>query len=186
MPLLTAEASWYPDGLFHDENLAPPTGHLWWALHVRPRQEKSLARELLGKQLAFYLPLVSRRWRSQGRPMTSHLPLFAGYLFLRCTRDGRLGALATNRVVRCLDVAQQDLLWRDLRQIHRLIGAGAPLTPESKLTPGTPVEIASGPLMGLRGKVLRTASGRRFIVEVDFIRRGASVMLDDHVLTRLD
>ena len=31
----------------------------------------------------------------------------------------------------------------------------------------------SGPLAGLKGKILRTASGRRFVVEVDFIQQGA-------------
>jgi len=41
------------------------------------------------------------------------------------------------------------------------------------------VEIQSGPLAGLRGKVLRSASGWRFVVTIDFIQQGASVLLDD-------
>jgi hypothetical protein len=112
------------------------------------------------------------------------VPLFAGYLFSRSDQTGRLAALGTNRIVRSLDVGDQDQLWRDLRQIHRLLVSGAEVAPEARLAPGTAVEIGSGPLMGLKGKIIRRASGRRFLVEVDFIRRGASVLLDDYVLTK--
>jgi transcription antitermination factor NusG len=48
------------------------------------------------------------------------------------------------------------------------------------------VEITSGPLAGLRGRILRSASGQRFVVQIDFIQRGASVELDDFTLTRVD
>src|SRR5262249_29837258 len=93
-------------------------------------------------------------------------------------------ALATKRVVRSLTVNDQARLWGDLRQLERMIALGQPITPESRLGPGMPVEISSGPLAGLRGKILRNASGRQFVVEVDFIQKGASVVLDDCVLVR--
>ena len=32
---------------------------------------------------------------------------------------------------------------------------------------------------GLKGKIIRVATGRRFVVQVDFIQQGASVVLDD-------
>jgi transcription antitermination factor NusG len=184
MPVLGAETEWFPEALFEEANTAPPPGHCWWVYHVRPRQEKSLARELLKRQVPFYLPLVSRRWRSRDRLLTSYVPLFAGYVFSRSDQEGRLAALTTQRIVRSLDVVDQDQLWHDLRQIQRLLVSGAPVSPESRLTPGTPVEIRSGPLMGLKGKIIRSASGRRFLVAVDFIGRGASVLLDDFVLTK--
>jgi transcription antitermination factor NusG len=118
--------------------------------------------------------------------MTSHLPLFPSYVFLFGDRQERVSALSTNRIVRALDVPDQSVLWQDLRQIHRLIAAGVPITPESQLTSGMMVEITSGPLAGLRGRILRGASGRRFVVQVDFIQRGASVVLDDFTLRRLE
>jgi ribosomal protein L24 len=48
--------------------------------------------------------------------------------------------------------------------------------------PGDVVEISSGPLAGLTGTIVRTATARRFVVTVDFIQQGASVLLDDHTL----
>jgi transcriptional antiterminator RfaH len=183
MPLLAAEPNLYPAELL--DVVAPPMlpDNEWYVLHTRPRQEKALARQLLEHQTPFYLPTVPRRLRLRGRTLTSFVPLFPGYLFLLADRDQRVTALTTNRVVRTLPVGNQDNLWRDLRQVHQLIATGAPITPEDRLVPGAIVEITAGPLAGLKGKIIKSASHRRFVVEVDFIQRGASVLLDVHYLT---
>jgi hypothetical protein len=82
-------------------------------------------------------------------------------------------------------VHDQAGLWHDLRQIEQLLGAGLAVTPEARLAPGTPVEITTGPLAGLTGVIDRSgpanqrAGRRRFVVRVDFIQQGASVLLED-------
>jgi transcription antitermination factor NusG len=183
MPILPAEPDRFPADLFD----APPAAgeRAWWVLHTKPRQEKSLARHLQAASVGYYLPAVTRRTRIRGRVVSAHVPLFTSYLFLHADRDGRVAALASNRVVHSLPVPDQDRLWRDLRQVERLIATGAPLTPEARLAPGAEVEITSGPLAGLCGTVVRTTSGRRFVVRVDFIQQGASVTLDDYALVPL-
>jgi transcriptional antiterminator RfaH len=107
-------------------------------------------------------------------------------VFLLADRAERVTALATGRVVRTLEVFDQPGLWHDLGQVFRLIAAGAPITPEARLVPGAVVVIRTGPLAGLKGKILRTASGQRFVVQVDFIQQGASVLLDDFRLAPAD
>jgi transcriptional antiterminator RfaH len=181
MPILPVEEAVYPATLFA-EGPQPSAERNWWVLHTRPRQEKCLARQLHQRQLPFYLPVVPRRSQIGGRVFTSQLPLFTGYAFLYGSERERLAALATGRVANVLRVADQERLWQDLRQVHHLIEAGAPITPEGRLAPGVRVEIRCGPLAGLKGKIIRTGSSRRFIVEVDFIQRGASVELDDFAL----
>jgi transcriptional antiterminator RfaH len=185
MPILPPEPSSYPEDLLDAEREVIPAGQAWWVLHTRPRQEKSLARQLCEKGVSFYLPLYSRRSRIRGRIVTAQVPLFPGYVFLLGDREGYLAALKTNRVVRPLRVAGQEELWRDLRQVCRLLASGIPVTPEGRLVPGTLVEITSGPLAGLQGKIVGAASGKRFVVEVDFIQRGASVLVEDFTLRPL-
>ena len=73
----------------------------WWVLQTRPRMEKCVARKLLLANVSFFLPLHTRRWRTQGRWVTSHLPLFTGYLFLRGESEARLAAMQTNVVAMC-------------------------------------------------------------------------------------
>jgi transcriptional antiterminator RfaH len=186
MPLLVAEPNLFPLDLFDDEQPPAHETRRWRVLHTLPRQEKSLARILHETEIPYYLPLRERRWQSRGRPLTSHLPLFPGYVFLLADAEDRLKALKTKRVLHVLEVADQQGLWRDIRQVYRLIASGAPVMPEDRLVPGALVEIRSGPLQGLKGRIVRTASGRRFVVQVDFIQRGASVLLNDFALAALD
>lgn len=187
MPLLNPEPANFPENLLHDDfNAQSQQDRVWWVLHTKPRQEKSLARDLFRQRIAFYLPQINKRRKRQGRLLSSYVPLFPGYFFLLADPKERVTALMTNRVVNCLPVADQPGLWGDLRQIYRLIASGEPVAPEDKLGPGTTVEITSGALAGLRGKIIATASGRRFVVQVDFIQRGASVMIEDYVLSAVD
>lgn len=183
MPILAAETDLYPEDLFK----AFPRDSAersWLVLHTRPRQEKSLARQLLEQQVPFFLPLVPRRSLIRGKAVTSYLPLFTSYLFVLANPEERIAALATQRVVMTLKVTDQARLWHDLSQVRRLIEVGAPITPEDHLQPGAKVEIRNGPLAGLTGTIIRTASGRRFVVQVDFIQRGASVEIDDFMLAK--
>src|SRR5882724_1540555 len=139
MPILAPETSLFPDTLLDDPRPGCLDGRSWWAFHTRPRQEKSLARDLCDRRLSFYLPLIARPKILRGRTFRPQLPLFPGYLFLLASDRERIEALATRRVVRSLAVADQDRLWHDLTQLRRLIASGAPVTPEQRLLPGMTV-----------------------------------------------
>jgi transcriptional antiterminator RfaH len=176
MPLVPLEISLYPaDLLTRDPDEARAR---WWVLHTRPRAEKALAQKCLGHGLSFYLPLHHKEWRKGGRLLTTDVPLFPSYLFLHADEQARVRALETNLVVHCLPVGDQVRLHDDLARVHRLIEAGAPLTPESRLGPGSAVEIVKGPFAGLRGRILRRGPRLRFLVEVEFLHQGVSVEVE--------
>jgi hypothetical protein len=185
MPILPPEPFVFPDHLFAGPARGPGEGQRWLVLHTRPRAEKALARRFLARSLPFFLPLSQRRWRCRGRLLSSHLPLFPGYIFLLGDEDARVTALQTNLVAQCLRVEDQDQLHADLLRVHHLVTSGEPLVPEERLPPGTPVEIIDGPLKGLEGKVLRQGKRLKFFVEVDFLQRGASVEIDGWMIRPL-
>jgi transcription antitermination factor NusG len=60
--------------------------------------------------------------------------------------------------------------------------SGEPLTPEERIQPGDWVEITTGPLQGLQGKIIRRGKHLRFFVEVHFLQRGASVEIDGSMI----
>lgn len=184
MPILCSEPAIYPEALFDGDSCTD--GAQWRVLHTKPRQEKALARALLGHGISFFLPLFTKETRIRNKDIPSHNPLFPGYLFLLADREGLVQALSTQRVARPLEVANQEQIWGDLRQIHQLLQTGQLITPEPVLVPGTRVEICSGPLMGMRGEILKTASGNRFLVKVNFIQRGASVLLEGAALEQIN
>jgi len=183
MPILPPEPSRFPEGLFDREQR--PDALRWTVLHSKPRQEKTLARYLHSERLAFYLPLNEKRSRIRGKIVSSYLPLFPSYLFLAAPRSELSRMMLDRTVVRSLEVRDQQRLWDDLGQIHSLIETGLPVSPELALQPGQPIEIRDGPLKGLRGIILKSATGNRFVVQVDFIQRGASIVLDDYLLERI-
>lgn len=155
-------------------------------VYTKPRQEKSLARDLLRQTIPFYLPLVKKTLQYGRRRMASFAPLFDGYLFMLGSEKQRTLSLATNRVLRVLPVNDGPQMVADLRQIERLIQANVPLTVESRLQPGRNVRVRSGPFAGVEGVVLRRRGETRLLVNVNFLQQGASVEIDDFRLEPLD
>lgn len=190
------EASLYPSDLLDDvrprrdlddsqEDGGGVDTHRWWLMHTRPRQERCLATDLRRREIPFYLPLLSTMRRRGRQLRRCWRPLFDGYLAIYGDNQMRVATLETGRVVQSLRVVEQEQFQEDLERIHRLIASGAPVTREERLTEGDRVAVRSGPLAGLEGTVLHGATGRRLVVQVDFIQRGASVIANDFDLQYL-
>jgi transcriptional antiterminator RfaH len=185
MPILKYEPDLFPESLLSEgiEDAAPiASGDAkWWAVYTMSRQEKLLMRKLFSRQIPYYSPLVARRFRSpNGRARTTFEPIFPNYVFLFADEIQRHAALATKCISRCLIVPDPVELVRDLRRIQRLIASGAALTPETKLQAGDMVRVKSGPLKGVEGVVVRRESEVRLLVAVQYLQRGASVVLTDN------
>jgi transcription antitermination factor NusG len=184
MPILTREPSVYPAELLSEPSEAN-NSRQWWAVYTKARQEKALARQLVGYEIPFFLPLISRETMTRGRRTRSHLPLFCGYLFLYGTDEERVQTLTTNRISRILHVVDQDQLFRDLRQVHEVIESGAPLTVESRLEPGQQVRVKHGAFSGMEGKILQRRGGVRLLIAVNYLQQGISIEIDDMMVERI-
>ena len=174
MPLLKRGPEIFPQALFDLTEAQAP----WFVAHTRSRQEKALTRHLLPLEVPFYLPVNERVVRRRGRTFTSYLPLFPGYVFLRGSSVERVAALRSNLIVRVLEVSEQDVLGRELRDLRRLQLAGASLEPAHDFAPGDAVRIADGPFRGYRGTVLQERGRLRLIVSVSMLRQSVAVELD--------
>ena len=173
MPVVAQVSSFWPETVFDE---SPEAGE-WCALHVRPRAEKVVARQLLDLKIPHFLPLHERRKKYQRRLVVSRLPLFPGYVFAMPGADDSSNLLI-RQVVRKLPTDDPEQLAYDLRQIHSLIESGQPVSREERLQPGMPARITSGPLAGLEGQVVRNKQGVRFVIQVQFIQQGTSVELE--------
>ncbi|MHB1037781.1 MAG: transcription termination/antitermination protein NusG [Pirellulales bacterium] len=185
MPILDKEPSLFPEDLLElDPALA--TERRWWAVYTKARQEKSLARDLFGFKIPFYLPLVAKKVLVRNRHVHSHVPIFSGYVFLYGSEEERVRSLRTNRISRILPVPDQFQLHHDLKQVRQLIESNAPLTVESRLAPGRRVRIRAGAMTGLEGTVIARRREVRLLVAVTFLQRGVSVEIDDFLCEPLD
>jgi transcriptional antiterminator RfaH len=187
MPILAAEPEMYLVTLWQGDPLGAETGQRWWCLHTKPRQEKALARVLQKRRITHYLPQVVHVWRMPGgRKMRSLLPLFPGYLFLHGDDYDRVEARRGNHLAHALEVPDQALLERDLRQIHQMLSSGLPVAAEPTHAVGSKVRILSGPLTGIVGTVIRRDGRDRFVALVTFLGRGARISLRDWQVEPVD
>lgn len=183
MPILTVEPDRYPAEVLTADDRMP--GRKWCVAHVKSRQEKSLARWLNATHLPYFAPVAAKRALIRGRPTVAYIPLFPGYVFVRCLPDDLPRIRRTQRVADVLPVYDQDRLKQELLQVDRVLKSGLPVFPEDRIEPGNLVTVQAGPLLGLQGYVVRRASGGRFVVRVDFIRQGVAVELEEGFLARL-
>ncbi len=181
MPALAPETCLLPEELFATDREVSETSR-WWLLHTKPRAEKAVARMLASKRISFFLPLYQQQKRVQRRSVTSFLPLFPGYVFLRGGDEERVVAFETNRIANCIRVEDQLAMDRDLVRVHASIESGLPLLPEERIQPGTPAEIVSGPLAGHQGVVVRSGKNLKFVIEVNFLQRGAAIEVDSSMV----
>ena len=140
-------------------------------------------RRLAAMQIYYYGPIIEKRFRSpNGRLRTSYIPLFSNYVFMFGNEEHRTAALTTNCVCKCDPIDDRDQLVHDLRQISRVITAGVPLTPESKLESGDSVRVRSGPFAGYEGTVIRREGKTRLLLTIQFLEQGVSMELDEALL----
>lgn len=177
MPLLDREPDIFPDNLLTSEDaLKQP----WWAIYTLARQEKKLMRELINQKIAFYAPVIERRYRSpNGRLRKSFEPLFANYVFVCGDEDARYRTVSTGCVSRCMSVPEPEKLVSDLLQVFNLIATNAPLSPERRLEPGMRVRIRNGAFAGYEGVIVRRDKEVRLQVSVRFMDQGISVAIAD-------
>ena len=180
MPILSHEPDIYPERLFDSLDEDMPEDAEWWALYTLSRREKQLVRLLRSQRIRHYCPTIEKTHRSpNGRLRKSYIPLFSNYVFLLGSELDRYTAKTTNCVSREIAIHDPQQLVFDLQQIHKLVLAGCQLTPESQIESGTRVRVKSGVLKGREGCVISRRGERRLLVSVDFLQKGASVLLDD-------
>jgi transcriptional antiterminator RfaH len=187
MAVLKEEPSLFPEDLLQESTSVAQldnsnSGRVWWVMYTKSRQEKALARDLACYQLPFYLPQVRQDRLVRGRRVSTHVPVFPGYLFFFGSPDERVQSLTTNRISRILPVLRQDELVGDLRQLANLIAIGAPLTIEQRMAPGRKVRIRSGPMAGFEGTIIQRRGADRLLIAVSFLQQGVSVEINDFMV----
>ena len=158
----------------------------WWVLHTKARNEKALAGELFRSGLQTFLPLVEGRRTTRGRATPVRIPLFPGYVFLCGGHEARLAALRTNRIANVLEVADQDRLRADLRQVQLVVRGDLPVDLHPRLRRGSRCRVVRGTLAGVEGVVLRRRGPWRVYVGVEFLGQSAELDIDPDFLEVID
>lgn len=158
----------------------------WWVAHIKSRNEKALAHDLVHKEISYFLPMSWKVHRIRGRKVRALLPLFGGYMFFCGEENQRLEVLRTNRVANILEVKNREKFVSELLKIEQALRAGVDLTPHKYLKTGQRCRVTAGPLAGLEGIVLQTKAITRLVLQVDMLGQAASVEIDLDSIETID
>ena len=152
----------------------------WFALSVKPRCDKAVARTLEAKGYETLLPLFHKLHSYAGRCRESELPLFPGYVFCRFSARTRLPILTTPGVIQILGTGSKPipLPEAEILSLQTAIKAQLPLQPFPFLQLGQKVRIEEGVLTGVVGMVIRFKRPLRLVLSVTLLQRSILLEID--------
>ena len=153
----------------------------WYAVWTRSRHEQVVRDQLERKEIAAFLPTITRWSRWKDRKKKIDWPLFPGYCFARFDSDDALPILKCSGVVNIVSFEGRPAPIPDyeLESIRLLVGSDLQFDPCPMIREGMLVEVVHGPLRGVMGRLLRKdAAKARLVLSVDLIGQAVSVEVD--------
>jgi len=152
----------------------------WYALTVKPQHEKSVAEQLVAKEIESYLPLYRAKRRWSDRVKVIELPLFSRYVFSRFSFEHRLKVLEITSINKIVGFGGQPYPVDDqvIQDLKAVVGSGLPCNPWPFIRVGQRVRICEGPLAGTEGILVREKSGYRVVINVELLNRGVAVEVE--------
>jgi|SRR5262245_36161907 len=166
---------------------APEEGTFWYALYVKARFEKVVARNLRGKGYEEFLPLYLRTSRWSDRFKQIELPLFPGYVFCKFNPFDRLPVLTIPGVNAIVGFGKRfvPVDEGELNAVRDVLKSGKHCEPWPFLQVGQPVQVDHGPLAGIEGFVLMYKNTFRLVISVNLLQRAVAVEIDRDCLRPL-
>ena len=153
----------------------------WYAVSVRPKHEKLVARHLEYQGLNCFLPVYRsvRRWKDRRKELD--MALFPGYVFVNLSLPDRLGVLRAPGVLRFVTFQGQPAAVPDseIRALESSMSAGLSPQPHPYLYQGRRVRVKRGPLVGAEGIMIRRKDRFRLVLSIDLIMRSVMLEVDE-------
>jgi transcription antitermination factor NusG len=159
----------------------------WYTLYTKHQHEKMVAQNLKYKGFEIFLPLyaAARNWKDRIKLLD--LPLFPCYVFLKGDIEQRRDILTTPGVHDFVSNAGRPSLIPDpeIESIRQAMGSGAGMEPHPFLRCGDWVRVKCGPLVGLKGILVRKKNAYRLVLSVEMLGKAAAVDIDAVLIERL-
>ncbi len=165
------------DSLYDRLNRTPH----WFALKTRSRHEVKVEHQLKQKGIECFLPTYEsiRYWSDRKKKI--ELPLFSCYLFVKITLKEKMNALQTDGAVHFVVFENMPAPIPDyqINSLKKIIDNKMPIAHVNDWSVGQKVEVKSGPLKGVQGKIQKIKNKSQLIVLIDALSQAVSVEIDD-------
>ena len=152
------------------------TDRQWYALQTHSRHEKQVRDRLLAIGIEPLLPLGKQRRQWSDRKVWTMLPLFSGYCFANFALAGSLVILQIPGVVRIVGTMRPESIpAEEIAVLQQVSSVNPMMEPCDYLTEGAWVEVIRGPLVGLRGQLVRQGSHHGLVIRASLLQRAALI-----------
>jgi transcriptional antiterminator RfaH len=161
----------------------------WFAVHTRSKSEKWVQQMLSKKKIHAWVPLQRLMRQYQRVRRVVEKPLINGYVFVKIVKNEYVAVLETENVagfvrfsknIIAIPEAEMDILRRIVMEEDLEISV-AP----TEFSAGDEVEISSGNLAGMRGRVLKVEGKKRLQVELSHLGYSLLITLDAVFLEKI-
>lgn len=153
----------------------------WFALRTRSRHEKLVRDRLASQGIEQLLPTITKlsQWKDRRKEIV--VPLFSGYCFARFAWPDRLAVQKTSGVVEIVGGGDrpEPIPDDEIDALKVLMASTLRYDASPYLREGMMVEVAKGPLKGLRGLLVRKGKRHRLVIAVHLIQQAAAVEIYD-------
>jgi transcription antitermination factor NusG len=164
---------------------ASSQGRHWFALQTRSRHEKIVRNQLVIRNIEHLLPTTRRLSQWSDRKVQIEVPLFPGYCFAKLSSSDRLPVLQSQGVVCVVGPSgrPESIPEEEIESLKILLSNSCRYANHPYLGEGALVEVISGPLKGVKGRVVREARSFRLVLSITLIQRAVAVEIDVDCVT---
>jgi transcription termination/antitermination protein NusG len=153
----------------------------WFALQTRSRHEKIVRNQLDMRNIEHFLPTMKRVSQWTDRKKQIEMPLFAGYCFAKFSSSDRLSVLQLEGVVRVVGSGgrPESIPDDEIESLRKLLSSSSEYICHPYFREGMLVEVISGPLKGIQGRLVRESRHcSRLVLSITLIQRAIAVEID--------
>lgn len=157
----------------------------WFVIYTRPNHEKVLAQEIgQMKSCESYLPVkkILRKWSDRVKKI--EVPLFANYVFVKSTNEGRGLIFNIPGMIRFVSFEGKPVTISDgeIERIKLIESSAKSIENESYHCAGKEVTIRRGAFAGMTGTVIKKMNEARFVIRMPLLQQAVSVQISEEDL----
>lgn len=160
----------------------------WYAVYCKSRHEKKVVDQLYEKKINHYLPVRKEMRQWSDRKKEVELPLFRGYMFVNIPKRLKIPVLETYGIVTFVTFANklESIPDEQIEAVRVLESYGEGLQQENvDFELEDRVRVTGGPCKDLVGHLAHHQGKNRFVVVIDTLKMGASVIIEKHWLEKI-
>ena len=178
-----------PEIELHTMKTGSANNKKWHVIYTRSRAEKKVAADLTRQNIDYFLPLQKKLRQWKDRKKWVETPLISGYCFVCITRREYDKVLQADNVVCYITFEgkaaiiphdQIDVLKQMTQQSDFEVSVS-----KANFEPGQKVEIIAGPMMGIRGELVKFQKKEKFVLRIEQINTVFSVEVPAEIITAL-